>query len=110
MCLLVCIWKERVSIYNRRLPGLLTALKFQSQGQASPLPFVSLAKTFLGYSRTAQKGSGCGSVSVMTGRLTGVSSTIAFPLELGPRPTWRGSVARLSPNGQGLEQWELCQR
>ena len=33
-----------------------------------------------------------------------------IPLELGPRPTWRGGVDWLSPNYQGLEQWELCQR
>ena len=46
-CLRACIWKEQVSFSNRRTPVLLRGLKFQSQSQASPLPFVSLAKTFL---------------------------------------------------------------
>ena len=44
----------------------------------------------------------------MPGPLPGVSSTIGFPLELGPRPTCRGGAYWLSPNCQGLEQWELC--
>ena len=46
----------------------------------------------------------------MTGRLTVLSSAIAFSDELGCRPTWRGVRVLLFPNYQGLQQWELRQR
>ena len=39
-------------------------------------------------------------MSDVTGSLPEVSSAIAFPLKLGPRPTWRGGVDLLSPNCQ----------
>ena len=38
-----------------------------------------------------------GHVSDQPRYLPGVSSAIAFPLELGPRPTWRGSADQFSP-------------
>ena len=45
----------------------------------------------------------------MTGHLTGLSSTIAFTIKLGPRPTWSGVGVWLSVNCQGLEQGEVSE-
>ena len=56
------IWKDCVSFYKRRAPGLLRGLILQSHSQDSSLPFASVAKTFLASDVTAQEGAGCGSV------------------------------------------------
>ena len=74
-----------------------------------PCPLPALQRS-LASSCTAHEGVGCRSVSGIPGRLTGVSSAIASPRLLGPRPTWRGGTDWLSPNCQVLEKWELSQR
>ena len=62
MYLQALIWKDCVSFYKRRAPGLLRGLILQSHSQDSSLPFASVAKTFLASDVTAQEGAGCGSV------------------------------------------------
>ena len=56
------IWKDCVSFYKRRAPGLLRGLILQSHSQDSAQTFGSLAKTFLASGITAQEGAGSGSM------------------------------------------------